>query len=330
LPPNLHTYPQLSNAILIGSIPGDIGPRQSVQQKLTCCINFRTVQDVDLLTSVICITITLRKTYTNKLLPDLNTISVSHDQSEVGRSSYVESLTSAHHMALPTIVEEEIVMVWCVSSGLHIVRCREQLCAQRVMPFASTADGPQFVNAYMDDTTWTLQATSEGCAGVSSFKGIVLDADRTQITTYLIQAGELGGLINMMSRAKMRGQVIHWSRKFRWIENLLTTITHLHNRGIVLGRIHIGNIGTDNDDCAIIGRYHPVYHQWKNTCGFLPPELRQINQESQLVDSINLTMSSDIFQLEMLIWVLAMNISSPYEILLRRKGLAAGPCTPWS
>jgi len=110
-----------------------------------------------------------------------------------------------------------------------------------------------------------------------------------------------------------------WSRRERWAKQIVQGLSEIHEAGFVQGDFTLSNIVIDAEDKAKIidinRRGCPV--------GWEPPEVAALIESKQRI-SMYIGVKSDIFQLGMVLWAIAMEQDEP-EIQPRPLTLTAAP-----
>lgn len=142
---------------------------------------------------------------------------------------------------------------------------------------------------------------------VIKFYGLVVDDDGTSVKGLLLSYADGGSLLDVIyDNCKWRQLGLQWSIKQRWARQIVQGLADIHEAGFVQGDFTLSNIVIDDkDDAKIIDinrRGCPV--------GWEPPEATPI-LETQNSISIYIGVKSDLFQLGMVLWALAMEEGEP-------------------
>lgn len=142
-----------------------------------------------------------------------------------------------------------------------------------------------------------------GSSSVIQFKGVVVDDDLTLIKGLLIEFATKGALVDILY--DYRGS-LDFSRRERWARQIVKGLSEIHEAGFVQGDLTVSNMVVDeNDDAKIIDinrRGCPV--------GWEPPEFRKKLEFKQRI-SMYIGVKSDLYQLGMALWALAMEEDEP-------------------
>ena len=157
----------------------------------------------------------------------------------------------------------------------------------------------------VDEFLYEINALSElvGSRNVIELKGLVINDERTLVKGLLIGYADKGALVDVIY--DNRGQT-SWRRRERWAKQIVRGLSEIHEAGFVQGDFTLSNIVIDARDKAKIidinRRGCPV--------GWEPPEIGQLIESGQRI-SMFIGVKSDIFQLGMVLWALAMEEDEP-------------------
>jgi serine/threonine protein kinase len=138
---------------------------------------------------------------------------------------------------------------------------------------------------------------------VIRLEAIVVDDTRQLVKGLLISFAERGALVDLLYDCK--GQLA-WEDRVRWAEQAVRGLSQIHEEGYVQGDFTLSNIVVDGaNDAKIIDinrRGCPV--------GWEPPEIARKIASNQRI-SMYIGEKSDIYQLGMTLWALAMDDDEP-------------------
>ncbi|PWY73555.1 hypothetical protein BO70DRAFT_373054 [Aspergillus heteromorphus CBS 117.55] len=161
--------------------------------------------------------------------------------------------------------------------------------------------GPDTVDEFLYEIN-ALHAL-EGTPYVVRVEGIVVDDQEEVVKGLLIGFAEKGALVDILY--ENRG-AISWERRERWAKQIVHGLCEIHEAGYVQGDFTLSNIVVDaNDDAKIIDinrRGCPV--------GWEPPEIAKKIESNQRI-SMYIGVKTDLFQLGMTLWALAMEEDEP-------------------
>ncbi|KAL4863722.1 hypothetical protein BDV12DRAFT_177129 [Aspergillus spectabilis] len=161
--------------------------------------------------------------------------------------------------------------------------------------------GPDTVDEFLYEIN-ALHAL-QGTPNVIQVEGIVVDDRQEVVKGLLISFAEKGALVDILY--EYRG-TISWERRERWARQIVHGLCEIHEAGYVQGDFTLSNIVVDgNDDAKIIDinrRGCPV--------GWEPPEIAAKIESNQRI-SMYIGVKTDLFQLGMTLWALAMEEDEP-------------------
>lgn len=163
--------------------------------------------------------------------------------------------------------------------------------------------GPDMVDEFL----YEINALHEllGSPNVIQLEGIVVDVRRGLIKGLLIGYADQGALVDVLYDFGGKGD-LSWSRRERWARQIVQGLGEIHEAGYVQGDFTLSNIVLDaNDNAKIIDinrRGCPV--------GWEPPEIVAKLESKQRI-SMYIGVKTDLFQLGMTLWALAMENDEP-------------------
>ena len=182
-----------------------------------------------------------------------------------------------------------------LSGFVYKVRYNGKEYIKKEIPGPDTVDEFLYeVNALHDlhDTDYVIR-----------LEAIVVDDSRQLVKGLLISYAERGALVDLLYDCK--GQ-ISWDDRARWAEQAVRGLSQIHEEGYVQGDFTLSNIVVDGANNAKIidinRRGCPV--------GWEPPEIARKIASNQRI-SMYIGEKSDIYQLGMTLWALAMDDDEP-------------------
>ncbi|KAL3474357.1 hypothetical protein BJX99DRAFT_231689 [Aspergillus californicus] len=161
--------------------------------------------------------------------------------------------------------------------------------------------GPDTVDEFLYEIN-ALHAL-QGTPNVIQVEGVVVDDQEEIVKGLLISFAEKGALVDILY--EYRG-TITWERRERWARQIVHGLCEIHEAGYVQGDFTLSNIVVDaNDDAKIIDinrRGCPV--------GWEPPEIADKIESNQRI-SMYIGVKTDLYQLGMTLWALAMEEDEP-------------------
>lgn len=161
--------------------------------------------------------------------------------------------------------------------------------------------GPDTVDEFLYEVN-ALHALSASTS-VIRLEAIVLDDSRQTVKGLLISYAERGALVDLLYEHKAE---LSWTDRVRWARQAIQGLSEIHEEGYVQGDFTLSNIVINSDnDAKIIDinrRGCPV--------GWEPPEIVSKIASNQRI-SMYIGQKSDLYQLGMTLWALAMNDDEP-------------------
>lgn len=182
-----------------------------------------------------------------------------------------------------------------LSGFVYNVRLDEKSFIKKEIP------GPDTVDEFLYEIN-ALHALN-GSQYVIQVEGIIVDDRREVVKGLLISYAEQGALVDILY--EQMGE-ISWRRRERWAEQIVHGLCDIHEAGYVQGDFTLSNIVVDaNNNAKIIDinrRGCPV--------GWEPPEIAAKIESNQRI-SMYIGVKTDLFQLGMTLWALAMQDDEP-------------------
>jgi serine/threonine protein kinase len=161
--------------------------------------------------------------------------------------------------------------------------------------------GPDTVDEFLYEIN-ALHAL-KGRPSVIQVEGIVVDERRGVVKGLLISYAEQGALVDILYERRGRTS---FARRERWAKQIVQGLCEIHESGYVQGDFTLANIVVDAEDNAKIidinRRGCPV--------GWEPPEIAAKIESNQRI-SMYIGVKTDLFQLGMTLWALAMEEDEP-------------------
>ncbi|KOC11360.1 Protein kinase domain-containing protein [Aspergillus flavus AF70] len=161
--------------------------------------------------------------------------------------------------------------------------------------------GPDTVDEFLYEIN-ALHALQD-IPNVVQVEGVVVDEHEEVVKGLLISFAEKGALVDILY--EHRG-TISWEQRERWAKQIVRGLCEIHEAGYVQGDFTLSNIVVDaNDDAQIIDinrRGCPV--------GWEPPEIAAKIESNQRI-SMYIGVKTDLYQLGMTLWALAMEEDEP-------------------
>ncbi|RDW90459.1 protein kinase family protein [Aspergillus mulundensis] len=205
-------------------------------------------------------------------------------------------ISSIGHLPEARLVPEHRLHFEAHLSGfVYNVRLGDRSFIKKEIP------GPDTVDEFLYEIN-ALHAL-QGTPNVIQVEGVVVDDREEVVKGLLISFAEKGALVDILY--EYRG-TISWERRERWARQIVHGLSEIHETGYVQGDFTLSNIVVDaNDDAKIIDinrRGCPV--------GWEPPEIAAKIESNQRI-SMYIGVKTDLFQLGMTLWALAMEEDEP-------------------
>lgn len=203
------------------------------------------------------------------------------------------------HLSCREFKESELHFDEHMSGFVYRVNVGEHTWIKKEIP------GPDSVDEFL----YEVNALSElvGAKNVIQLKGLVVSEDKSLIKGLLLSYADQGALIDILYDSK-EGHIAHvpWHRRERWAKQIVQGLSNIHEAGFVQGDFTLSNIVIDEyDEAQIIDinrRGCPV--------GWESPEMVPLVESGQRL-SMYIGVKSDLYQLGMVLWALAMEIDEP-------------------
>ena len=210
-------------------------------------------------------------------------------------------ITSVEHILedddfKPRVIREsELVFDSHISGFVYKVRFCGKDYIKKEIP------GPDTVDEFLYEIN-ALHALI-GSDSVIQLEAIVVDDQQETVKGLLIGFAEQGALVDLLYDHK--GE-ISWEDRIRWAQQAVQGLSEIHEEGYVQGDFTLSNIVVDSENNAKIidinRRGCPV--------GWEPPEIAKKIQSNQRI-SMYIGEKTDLYQLGMTLWALAMDDDEP-------------------
>lgn len=214
-----------------------------------------------------------------------------HVTEDVNETIPYPPVSCARHLSGAFLVPESLLDFDAHLSGfVYKVRLGGRELVKKEIP------GPDMVDEFFYEIN-ALHCLSQA-SNVVRFEGIVVDDRRRFVKGLLISHARRGALADILYEEK--GKIL-WERRERWAWQIVSGLCEIHEAGYVQGDFTPSNIVVDEHDNAKIidinRRGCPV--------GFEPPEIAAKIASNQRI-AMYIGVKTDIFQLGMTLWALAM------------------------
>ncbi|KAM3507287.1 hypothetical protein MY11210_007210 [Beauveria gryllotalpidicola] len=203
------------------------------------------------------------------------------------------------HLNCLMVKECDIVFDSHMSGFVYKIRVGDQVMVKKEVPGAETVE--EFL--YEIHALHSLQDSDH----VIGFRGLVTDDDNEIVKALLLDYCPKGTLMDKIyDDCKTTYLGIPWRKRERWARQVIHGVADLHESGFVQGDLTLANVVLDDKENARIidvnRRGCPV--------GWEPPEAKPLVDTNQRL-SLYIGVKSDLFQLGMLLWALAMEEDEP-------------------
>ncbi|KAF7534969.1 hypothetical protein G7054_g5771 [Neopestalotiopsis clavispora] len=237
-------------------------------------------------------------TVTNLKLQTTNGRLHVHVVEDVNEIIHFPAVRMVQHLGCRRIRERDIIFDSHMSGFVYKVQVDGRTLIKKEIP------GPDTIEEFLYEVNAlnSLRFSSN----TISFYGVVVDDDDTSVKGLLIDYAEKGALIDIIYDAQEHGPDLPWTTREKWARQIVQGLSDIHEAGFVQGDFTLSNIVIDDDDNAKIidinRRGCPV--------GWEPPEATPLINNNQRI-SMYIGVKSDLYQLGMVLWALAMLEDEP-------------------
>ncbi|KAJ5933122.1 hypothetical protein N7516_007611 [Penicillium verrucosum] len=219
-----------------------------------------------------------------------------HVTEDVNETIPYPPISSIRHLVnAPIIPEDSLHFESHLSGFVYKINLDGRFYIKKEIP------GPDTVDEFLYEIN-ALHALKDR-PSVIQVEGIVIDDWRGVVKGLLISYAEKGALVDILYEQRGRTS---FARRERWAKQIVQGLCEIHESGYVQGDFTLANIVVDADDNAKIidinRRGCPV--------GWEPPEIAAKIESNQRI-SMYIGVKTDLFQLGMTLWALAMEEDEP-------------------
>ncbi|KAJ5822589.1 hypothetical protein N7447_004929 [Penicillium robsamsonii] len=219
-----------------------------------------------------------------------------HVTEDVNETIPYPPISSIRHLVNAPIIPEDLLHFESHLSGfVYKINLDGRFYIKKEIP------GPDTVDEFLYEIN-ALHALKDR-PSVIQVEGIVIDEWRGVVKGLLISYAEKGALVDILYEQRGRTS---FARRERWAKQIVQGLCEIHESGYVQGDFTLANIVVDTDDNAKIidinRRGCPV--------GWEPPEIAAKIESNQRI-SMYIGVKTDLFQLGMTLWALAMEEDEP-------------------
>jgi serine/threonine protein kinase len=221
-------------------------------------------------------------------------IHCSEDVNEIIKYPHI---TLLGHIPYPVFNESQVIFQSHMAGYVYKVTVGEDTFVKKEIP------GPDSVDEFIYEAN--ALASLKGSKNVIEFHGLVIDDEGKLIKGLLINLASRGALVELIYDSRFSHN-IPWYRRQHWARQVVNGLAEIHEAGFVQGDFTLSNIVVhDEDTISLIDinrRGCPV--------GWEPPELEPMIQSGQRI-SMFIGIKTDLYQLGMVLWAIAMMIDEP-------------------
>ncbi|EEP77559.1 predicted protein [Uncinocarpus reesii 1704] len=204
-------------------------------------------------------------------------------------------ISSVAHLSPPLIPESHIAFHSHLSGFVYHVKLNGENYVKKEIT------GPDTVEEFLYEINALHALLDSDC--VIQFKGILVDDSVTVVKGLLLDFASQGSLADLFFDYKGNTE---WTRRERWARQIIKGLADIHEAGFVQGDFTVSNVVVDEHDNAKIidinRRGCPI--------GWEPPEFTKKIESKQRI-SMYIGVKSDLFQLGMTLWAMAMEEDEP-------------------
>lgn len=267
-----------------------------------------------------------RQSESGPVLNDDARTSIREDRVEVCSSGEDEILHDIEDLECEQYLESEVITHSRRSSSRFIVLVESQICIEHKAPFVNSgiAGGNGFKTFFAD---LKLLKSLSGCRGVAQFMGVVLDDARSQLKGYLCEYPLLGNVLTIFASAQSRSEIIPWKLREAWARQLVKAVAEIHrDKGALVGGLRwLADIGIRADGTLALTAVRHSQRHFDGKPGMMAPEMREIPLSEKSTLGKMVTFRTEIFQLGLLLWMLAEQRSNTSGVFCARNACTFRP-----
>ena len=251
------------------------------------------------------LSLSLQEDESGQMVFESSGIDVAEDTLEVRMCDGNQILYDVEHLDCPKFVESDVIVLSRMTTSCYHVMVGSRRYLEQKAPFAAV--GWQDENGFDDFCRdMRLLHALRGCASVVQFIGIVLDQRGQQLKSYLYESPMIGSLLRLLRVANSRPERIPWPIREIWSRQIIKAVSDVHKKDHVFGLLEIRNVGLRADGTVALTGIKTGQRHLRNGLGDMPPELRKLFPRRNERATRNMSsFETDIFQLGMILWLLA-------------------------
>ena len=222
-------------------------------------------------------------------------VHVTEDVNEIIPYPPISAVSAVQRLQPNLVRESDLEFDSHLSGFVYKVKLGTEELIKKEIPGPDTVDEFLYeINALRD---------LSGSESVIQFEGIIVDEEMKVIRGLLIGYAKQGAVVDLLY--DLKGDIL-WKDRQRWAKQIVRGLSEIHEAGYVQGDFTLSNIVVDHkNDARIIDinrRGCPV--------GWEPPEISAKIKSNQRI-SMYIGVKSDLYQLGMVLWALAMDEDEP-------------------
>lgn len=215
----------------------------------------------------------------------------------------------------PRYLESEVTQLEMISPPNRFASCCKGMLVYENM-FTRPVPSPETLYSIR------LLHCMKGTPGFAKLVGIVTDKHTTQAKSFLIEFPRARHRLDHIAQ----GRPLPWTRRERWARQLLECVSEAHSKGFVIGTLmrYGAPVVIDRTDSILMWHFKSKFPVGNQPNLYYPPEFKHYRYASQATseaDSSDISTKTDLYQLGLLLWLLAKNLprthSSP--VCMRNK-----------
>ena len=224
-----------------------------------------------------------------------------HARPILSRSLFVDALAFLDDLGCPRYRQQDVVQIELLDPPNRFLSCLSGRVVFETM-FARTIPSSGLLY-----TIKVLHCLRDHPA-FAKLIGVVTNESRTQLVSYLIEFP----MAQSRLQDKMRDPSISWQRREKWARQLVEGVAMVHSKGYVVGNLLSPWVPVviDESDCVQFWYFRQKHIVGRREGGYYPPEFLHLKNCPTTIaeaDCPNLTSKTDIYNLGLLLWLLAEN-----------------------
>ncbi|KAN0102667.1 hypothetical protein V8E51_010980 [Hyaloscypha variabilis] len=214
-----------------------------------------------------------------------------------------EILALLEDLGCPRYFEHELIQIAMIRTQNQFATCAK---GKLFYETKFTTSSPTSSSLYQIQ----LLHCMKGASGIPKFAGIVVDSTGMRLKGYLTEVLPQGWPFDLIYEEATAGRKLPWTRRERWARQIVEAVSQVHSKGFVIGTsgFRVLSIVIDNSDRVLLWVFDNKIGNGHISAGYMPPEYRYFQKASTpRPDIFNATTKSDIFQLGIVLWLLAEN-----------------------